>query len=101
MDILPIQGSAVPCERVFSSAKETMTMRRNQIGPALMEALQLVKFSVKHGTSHLNFTTGWDANTAVAELEKAMEAEMSILEDISSFIEDLLAKQLGRMTTNE
>ena len=26
MDILPIQGSAVPCERVFSSAKETMTI---------------------------------------------------------------------------
>ena len=75
-------------------------MRRNQIGPALMEALQLVKFSVKH-IIHLNFTTGWDANTAVAELEKAMEAEMSIPEDISSFIEDLLAKRLGRMTTNE
>ena len=26
MDILPIQGSAVLCKRVFSSAKETMTM---------------------------------------------------------------------------
>ena len=76
-------------------------MQRNQIGPTSMEALQLVKFLVKHSTSHLNFTTGWDANTAVAELEKAMEAEMLIPEDISLFVEDLLAKWLGCMTTNE
>ncbi|TFK17640.1 hypothetical protein FA15DRAFT_604674 [Coprinopsis marcescibilis] len=27
MDILAIQGLAVPCEHVFSSAKETMTSR--------------------------------------------------------------------------
>ena len=76
-------------------------MCRNQIGPDLMEALQLVKFLVKHSTSHLSFTADLDANTAVAELEKAMEAEMLIPEDISSFIEDLLAKRLGHMTTNE
>jgi len=28
LDYLPIQGSAVPCEHVFSSAKETMVDRR-------------------------------------------------------------------------
>ena len=33
MDILPIQGLAVPCERVFSSAKETMSARQNHILP--------------------------------------------------------------------
>ena len=57
-------------------------MQRNQIGPDLMEALQILKFSVKHGTSVLNFTSGWDENTAMAELEKAMEAEALIPEDI-------------------
>ena len=101
MDILPIQGSAVSCERVFSSAKETMTMWRNHIGPDLMEALQILKFSVKHSTSVLNFTSGWDENAAMAELEKAMEAEALIPEDISSFIEGLLARQLGCMNTSD
>lgn len=46
MDILPIQASAVPCERVFSSSKETMSGRRNRINPGLMEALQMLKFSI-------------------------------------------------------
>lgn len=45
MDYLPIQGSAVPCERVFSSAKETMSNRRNRILYGLMEQLQMLKFS--------------------------------------------------------
>ncbi|PCH40311.1 hypothetical protein WOLCODRAFT_35299, partial [Wolfiporia cocos MD-104 SS10] len=49
MDILPIQGSAVPRECVFSSAKETKTSRRNHIKPELMEALQILKFSVRKG----------------------------------------------------
>jgi hypothetical protein len=39
MDILPIQGSAIPCERVFSSGKQTTTAQQNQIGPELVEAL--------------------------------------------------------------
>ncbi|EKM58995.1 uncharacterized protein PHACADRAFT_86130, partial [Phanerochaete carnosa HHB-10118-sp] len=32
MDIPPIQASAVPCERVFSSGKITVTDRCNKIG---------------------------------------------------------------------
>jgi hypothetical protein len=47
MDYLPIQASAVPCERAFSSSAETDTLRRNRIHPVLMEALQMLKFSVK------------------------------------------------------
>ena len=47
MDYLPIQASAVPCERVFSSSTETDTKKRNRISPALMEALQVLKFSLK------------------------------------------------------
>ncbi|KIK97477.1 hypothetical protein PAXRUDRAFT_95485, partial [Paxillus rubicundulus Ve08.2h10] len=45
MDILPIQGSAVPCECIFSPGKETMSMQQNWIGYELMEALQILKFS--------------------------------------------------------
>jgi hypothetical protein len=39
MDIIPIQASSVPCERVFSSGKETMAPRRRRISAKLMEAL--------------------------------------------------------------
>jgi len=47
MDYLPIQATSVPCERVFSSAKETDTNKQNRMSTMLMEALQLLKFSLK------------------------------------------------------
>ncbi|KIK18125.1 hypothetical protein PISMIDRAFT_81093, partial [Pisolithus microcarpus 441] len=56
MDYLPIQGSAVPCEQIFSSSAETDTKKRNKIRPALMEALQMLKFHRKK--SRLSFTYG-------------------------------------------
>ncbi|EIN03294.1 hATC-domain-containing protein, partial [Punctularia strigosozonata HHB-11173 SS5] len=43
LDILPAQASSVACERLFSSAKETDTLRRNRLSPAVMEALQFLK----------------------------------------------------------
>jgi hypothetical protein len=57
LDYLPIQASSVPCERVFLSAKETNTLKRNRIHPVLMEALQTLKFSLKK--ERFNFTSGW------------------------------------------
>lgn len=57
MDYLPIQASAVPCERVFSSSAETDTKRRNRIHPDLMEALQMQKFLLKK--ARLNFMDSW------------------------------------------
>jgi hypothetical protein len=60
MDYLPIQATSVPCERVFSSAKETDTLKRNKISPVLMEALQLLKFSLKK--ERLNFIAGWSTS---------------------------------------
>ncbi len=47
LDVLPVQASAVPCERLFSSSKETCTDRHNRILPKLLEALQVRKFSLK------------------------------------------------------
>jgi hypothetical protein len=52
MDYLPIQASAVPCERIFSSSAETDTKKRNRINP-----LQMLKFHLKK--ERLNFTAGW------------------------------------------
>jgi len=57
MDYLPIQATSVPCERVFSSAKETDTSKRNRMSPLLMEALQLLKFLLKK--QRLDFVGGW------------------------------------------
>jgi hypothetical protein len=65
MDYLPIQATSVPCERVFSSAKETDTAKRNRISPVLMEALQLLKFSSKK--RRLNFMEGWSTPQVVME----------------------------------
>jgi hypothetical protein len=55
MDYLPIQASAVPCEHVFSSSAETDTKKRNRLGHDLMEALQILKYSLKQ--ERLNFTS--------------------------------------------
>jgi len=57
MDYLPVQAMSVPCEHVFSSAKETDTNKQNRMSPVLMEALQLLKFSLKK--ERLNFMNGW------------------------------------------
>ncbi|KAF9644292.1 hypothetical protein BDM02DRAFT_3122183 [Thelephora ganbajun] len=51
MDILPAQASAVACQRLFSSSKETCTPRRNRINSDLMEAL--LKFSFRSETLDL------------------------------------------------
>ncbi len=65
LDYLPIQASSVPCEWVFSSAKETDTLKRNRIHPVLMEALQTLKFLLKK--ERFNFTGGWQ--TALSEMK--------------------------------
>jgi hAT family C-terminal dimerisation region len=77
MDYLPIQASSVPCERVFSSAKETDTTRRNRIHPMLMEVLQTLKFSLKKDRQSISFTDGWKT-----EKVKMMEAPKTTEEDL-------------------
>jgi hAT family C-terminal dimerisation region len=91
MDILPIQASAVPCERVFSSSKETMTARRNRISPELMESLQLLKHSIQQGRG-LNFTDGLGWVQELQELEIHEDERIQIPEDINSFIQCLASE---------
>ena len=69
MDIIPIQASSVPCERVFSSGKETMAPRRRRISPDLMEALQVLKYSIRKGSSSLSFTEGMTWEDELKEFE--------------------------------
>jgi hypothetical protein len=55
--VLPVQASSVACERIFSSAKLTTTVQRNQISPQLVEMLQILKFGMKQEA--LSFTMDW------------------------------------------
>jgi hypothetical protein len=79
MDYLPIQASSVPCERIFSSAKETDTSKRNRIHPMLMEALQMLKFSLKKDRQAISFTDGW--STEMSEMTR-MGAQRATKEDL-------------------
>lgn len=54
LDTLPMQASAVPCERVFSSSKETDALRRSSMSPLMMEMLQIMKFIYR--SERLSFT---------------------------------------------
>jgi len=84
MDVLAIQGSAVPCEHVFSSGKETMSARRSRIKYDLMEALQMLKFSLKHNCE-LNFTAGTGRQAELQELEELDFLDSTVPEDLMAF----------------
>lgn len=88
LDILPIQGSAVPCERVFSSAKETMTPRRNRIRPKLMEALQMLKYSHRHGVE-LDFTKGTSETDEIELLERNRGDTAEVSSDYATYVSTL------------
>lgn len=67
--VLPAQASAVPCERVFLSSKETDTLRRNSLSPMKMEELQILKYIFCN--DRLNFTEGLictEAELSIADI---------------------------------
>ena len=69
MDILPIQGSAVPCECVFFLGERNYDSLKEWT--ELMWALQLLRFSVKQGRG-LDFTNGFHWTDELIELENSM-----------------------------
>lgn len=79
LDVLPAQASAVPCERVFSSSKETDTLRRGSLSPTVIEMLQILKFIYRNG--RIDFTQGWVAT----------EEELSVIDVAPEVLEGLLA----------
>lgn len=89
MDYIPIQASSVPCERAFSSSAETDTTRRNRISPVLMEALQMLKYTLNH-LSTLDFTS--DLLTAEAEL--VMDTNVDLLANLMSASGDLMRENV-------
>ncbi|KAJ6576168.1 hypothetical protein DFH09DRAFT_1454006, partial [Mycena vulgaris] len=79
LDVLPVQASAVPCERVFSSSKETDALRCGNLFPTVMEMLQILKFIHRNG--RMTFTQGWVAT----------EGELSVIDVDPGVVEELLA----------
>ncbi|KIM78715.1 hypothetical protein PILCRDRAFT_56284, partial [Piloderma croceum F 1598] len=77
LDYLPIQASAVPSERAFSSSAETDTKKRNRINPVLMEALQMLKYALKK--ARLDFTSGWIVSEKDMQVEKSEEDLLALL----------------------
>ncbi|KAF5342769.1 hypothetical protein D9758_017026 [Tetrapyrgos nigripes] len=71
LDILPIQASSVPCERVFSSSSDTDTKKRNHISPELNEALQMLKYTLRRGNS-ISFTEGTSPEEELATLKELL-----------------------------
>jgi hypothetical protein len=88
MDVLPVQGSSVPCERVFSSAQETITPRRSLISPEVMEACQILKFGLKKNVT-LSFTEGTDRASQVAALEALTNRNSEVPEPILYYAHSL------------
>ena len=95
MDYLPIQASAVPCERIFLSSAETDTKPRNPISPLLMEALQMLKLHLKK--DHLNFTAAWmttekemiDDDPDVDLLANLLEPEVDFQDSLDYVIQSI------------
>lgn len=100
MDVLAIQGSSVPCERVFSSGKETMSARRNRIKHDLMEGLQMLKFSIKHG-KQLDFTAGLGRKAELDMLERLDYLESHVPEDLTTFRHNLISSLNGDNPSDE
>lgn len=55
---MPVQASAVPCERIFSSSKETFTPSQTKLSDDHIKALQILKFIYCSERESLNFFTG-------------------------------------------
>ncbi|KAJ7440176.1 hypothetical protein FB451DRAFT_989599, partial [Mycena latifolia] len=79
LDVLPVQASAVPCEQVFSSSKETDSLHRGSLSPRMMEMLQILKFIYRQG--RINF----------CEDLVVTETELSVIDINPDVIEGLLA----------
>jgi hypothetical protein len=81
LDYIPIQASAVPCERIFSSGKETLTTRRSRIS----QELKILKFAFKHNQK-LSFTAGTDMESEINAMEGDIIAQSNVPEEVHSFI---------------
>ncbi|KAJ6631139.1 hypothetical protein B0H10DRAFT_1773392, partial [Mycena sp. CBHHK59/15] len=79
LDVLPVQASAIPCEHIFSSSKETDTLCCGSLSPRMIEMLQILKFIYRQ--DHIGFCDDL----------LATEAECSIIDVDPQVINAMLA----------
>lgn len=87
---MPVQASAVPCERVFSSSKETDVLRRSKTSPLTMEVLQVLKYLYR--SERIPFTARFLATEADLDEEGVEPGQINNLltesvEEIASFFD--------------
>ena len=98
MDYLLIQASTVPCEHVFSSSAETDTKKRNHISPALMEALQMLKFWLK---DCLHFTQQWITSEKDMVCGKDTEDTLACLATAEGNLNDAMVQAINAIVSVE
>ena len=76
-----MQASSVPCERIFSSSKETDTLRRSQLSPEMMEMLQMLKFQFR--SERLDFNNNWVSS----------EGKLSVMDISPEVVEGMISEQ--------
>jgi hypothetical protein len=96
VDVLPAQASSVPCERIFSSSKETCTLRCNMLSAALLEVLQVLKHLYKQ--ERLDFMSQWMSRKEDYSIEHATETAINEL--VSSGKSDELVDLLCNMESS-
>jgi hAT family C-terminal dimerisation region len=87
MTVLAIPATSVPSERVFSSSGRTDTPERNKLSPAMMEALQVLKFN--HRSGALDYLHNY--------LESPDDLERVLLEEMT---EEELRDNIREVLTN-
>jgi len=74
---MPVQASAVPCERAFSSSKETDSNRRTNTSSSMIEMLQILKHLTQ--SERLDFMDGHlatEEECTVLDIDTAILREM-------------------------
>ena len=99
MDYLPIQASTVPCEHVFSSSAETDTKKQNCISPALMEALQMLKFWLKK--DRLHFTQQWITSEKDMVYDEDTEDALARLTTAEGSLNDAMVQAIDAIASAE
>jgi hypothetical protein len=79
LDILPVQASSVPCERLFSSSKQVVTECRAHLGSDRFEELLVMKSAWR------GMIRDWAAtNSAEVEEVDLVEYEELLEEDVQA-----------------
>ncbi|PBK85344.1 hypothetical protein ARMGADRAFT_907817, partial [Armillaria gallica] len=65
-----------------------ITTRWSRLSPEMMEALQILKFSIK-ANSGLDFTVGLSSADALQQLEAVLEDEVLVPTELNTFIRSL------------